>query len=82
MWGCGGEAWVVLEGPGSAAEGAEQWLPLGVSVGGPDSHAVVVQLVPAARLARHQALALHHAHQAYGALRLLLTTKRKGTGYD
>lgn len=68
MWGCWGKAGVVFEGPGDAAQGAEEWLALGVSVGSPDSHTVVVELVSASRLARHQALSLHHAHQAYGAL--------------
>lgn len=70
--GGGREARVVFEWPGRPAERAEEGMSLGIAVGCPDGHAVVVQQVPASRLAHDQALALHHAHQADRALGLLV----------
>lgn len=61
-------------GPGSPTERAEERQHLGVSVGGPDGHAVVVQEVSTPGLAGNERLALHHHRQADRALRLLVVT--------
>lgn len=71
------ESRISLCWPWGPAEGAQQWKGLRVSVGGPHGHAVVVQQVATARLARHQALALHHHRQADWALCVLLTATGK-----
>lgn len=72
----GREARVVFEGPRRPAERAQEGMSLGIAIGCPDGHAVVVQQVPAPGLAHDQALALHHAHEADGTLGLLVAATR------